>query len=275
MKRIKICTLALSTCLALGAFSGCNKTEETTAAPVSIINTTASEAGSSEDIPETEDAVSSLIDEPVTTDVEYISFDAGRLEYANLFISDFAEQFITDIDRDSLSFEQLMDFVHIFLKINSRDSITYETNGDITYETFTFERASEVAKKHFGIFVSEAGCETLPAPPSTHGDQPAGPYYANGIIWYEASDGEIHNLIAIVDYGVNNTDGTQTLRFTIYAIDMETFSQIDTDELKSYYKLDADGAAADKTLGKVVSGTAVVGVGQSGDYYLISYKTDK
>lgn len=270
MKRFKICALALSTCLAMGAFAGCSNPAETTATAASIVNTTVSETTA--DTSATDDTG---IDDPVYADIEYISFDADRQEYANLFISDFAEQFITDIDREGLTVEQIMDFVHIFLKINSQDSITYQTNGDVTYETFTFERASEVIKKHFGIFITELGCENLPTPPATYGDQPAGPYYQDGIIWYEAADGENHNLIAIVDYGVVNPNGTQTLRFTIYAIDMATYSQISDAELKDYYKLTSDEAKADSTLAFVVSGTAIVDIGQSAEYYLISYSTDK
>lgn len=254
----------------MGAFAGCSNPAETTVTAASIVNTTVSETTA--DTSATDDTG---IDDPVYADIEYISFDADRQEYANLFISDFAEQFITDIDREGLTVEQIMDFVHIFLKINSQDSITYQTNGDLTFETFTFERASEVIKKHFGIFITELGCENLPAPPATYGDQPAGPYYQDGIIWYEAADGENHNLIAIVDYGVVNPNGTQTLRFTIYAIDMATYSQISDADLKDYYKMNSDEAKADSTLAFVVSGTAVVDIGQSGEYYLITYSTDK
>ena len=291
MKKIKVCSIALSTCLAMGIFAGCSGTTGTTATAataagatdttvsevteVSIVDTTASESVVSvEPSDEYVEQKPSDVNGSGSGDVEYIELDAEGQKYANLFISDFAEQFITYIDRQDISYEQLMDFVHIFLKINSQDSITYEKKGDLTFETFTLERAHEVAKKHFGIFISEAGAETLPIPPSTYGDQPAGPYYEDGKIWYEAADGESHNLIAIVDYATNNFDGTITLRFTIYAINMDTYSQINSDELKAYYSMTAAEAKADSTLAPVVSGTAVVDIGQSGEYYLISYKTD-
>ena len=168
--------------------------------------------------------------------------------------------------------EELLDFVHIHLKINANDSISYETKGDVTYETFTWEKAQSVAGKYFGILM-DYGYEDLMAPPGTYGDQPAGPYYEDGKIWYEAADGEMHTRIAIVDSVENYGDGTLTLKFTVYEIDYETFSGLDMDGVRAYYSLTPAEAATDSTLSVVTTGTAVVNVGQSGDYYLKSYET--
>ena len=46
MKRVKICALALSACLAAGAFAGCKKTEETTEPSGSALDTVTSESSS-------------------------------------------------------------------------------------------------------------------------------------------------------------------------------------------------------------------------------------
>ena len=51
------------------------------------------------------------------------------------------------------------------------------------------------------------------------------------------------------------------------------YNEVSGDEIKKYYKLTPDQAAADSTLEKVGTGTAYVGVGQSGSYYLLDYKT--
>ena len=72
----------------------------------------------------------------------------------------------------------------------------------------------------------------------------------------------------------NNGDGTITLNFTVYSIDLDTYSGLDSNGLKAYYKLTPDKAKQDKSLTKVKTGRATVDVGQSGSYYLISYETN-
>ena len=53
--------------------------------------------------------------------------------------------------------------------------------------------------------------------------------------------------------------------------DLDTFSSLDSNGLKAYYKLSPGKASMDKTLKKVSYGSAVVDVGQSGSYLLKSY----
>ena len=120
--------------------------------------------------------------------------------------------------------------------------------------------------------MKDEDCQKLSAPPSTYGDQPSGPYYADGKIWYQLGGGDTYNLIGIVNSAKNNGDGTMTLNFTIYQIDLATFEKLDSAGLKEYYKLTPEKAAANKTLTKVKTGTAKVGVGQT-SYYMLSYKT--
>ena len=199
--------------------------------------------------------------------------DSEEQKYANTYITNFTEQYFFDYDRDSAAVEQLLDFVHIHLKINAYDQISYVTKGDITYETFTADKAKKVISKYFAYYFTEEDCKVLPAPPETYGDQPAGPYYEDGKIWYEAADGESYNLIGIVDSVLNNTDGTLTIEFTVYSIDYEEYSTLDMDGIAAYYLLTPEQAAADSTLTQVETGTAVVTIAQSGDYSLISYST--
>ena len=294
MKKIKICALALGTCIALGALAGCGSTEtsamttaasETTAASSSEASgsdTSASEeTGSEGSEATTADTAASDETQPETSGspeteaaggVEYITLDAEGQKYANTFVSNFAEVSMGSIVSMDMTTEELLDFVHIHLKINANDSISYETKGDVTYETFTWEKAQSVAGKYFGILM-DYGYEDLMAPPGTYGDQPAGPYYEDGKIWYEAADGEMHTRIAIVDSVENYGDGTLTLKFTVYEIDYETFSGLDMDGVRAYYSLTPADAASDSTLSVVTTGTAVVNVGQSGDYDLKSYET--
>lgn len=278
MKILKMVTLALSTCMILGSFAACSTIggpEETTAGvtQTSAIKPTEQEITAESS---TEASVSGETSEETGGDtgfiVEDIDLDGDMQTKANTFITNFAELYFYDYDRESSSFDRIIDFAHIHLKINSRDSITYEQKGDLTFETFSLEKAQSTAGRYFGTMLKEEDYTNLPAPPSTYGDQPAGPYYEDGRFWYEAADGEGYNLIGIVDSAQNNGDGTLILNFTIYSIEFGTFSSLDDNGVKAYYRLTPEQARADATLEQVNTGTATVGISQSGDFYLITYK---
>ena len=286
MKKTKISLICLSACMVLGGFAGCRTngntdptgTSGSDVTPTESVVDTSASASSEETSAVTETSASSQDTEPEssvenTDENTYVIEDFDQ-EYANTFITNFVEVFFYDYSRDTADTERILDFAHIHIKINARDSITYAKKGDLSYETFTFDKASSVASKYFGILLSEDECKKLPAPPSTYGDQPAGPFYEDGKIWYEAADGESHNLIGIVNSVTNNTDGTETIDFTIYSIELETYWQLDSSGMKKYYQMTPAKADADKTLTKVKTGRAVVGVGQTATYYLISYKTN-
>ncbi len=295
MKRVKICALALSACMAAGAMAGCKKTEETSVPSGSILDTVTSESSSeaetiatiseavtpessseatSEDTQSTSEskAASATSDTKATSgDDLKISLDAESQEYANTFITNFVEQYFWDFDGPSASIDRYLDFVHMHLKINSPDSVTDVKNGDLTFETFQAEKAQTITGKYFGVALKDEDIKKLSVPPSTYGEFSAGPYYSDGMIWYQAGSGESYNQIGIVDIITNNGDGTLTVKFTIYAIDLDTYSTLDSNGLKAYYKLTPAKASMEKTLSKVSYGTAVVGVSQSGTYYLKSY----
>lgn len=277
-KLLKIFALSSAACLMFTALAGCKQAEgpEETEASASATEESeteteapkASVATSETEASEESDPSDDFVIEP-----EYLVLSSDEQTYANTFITNFTEQYFFDYDKDSAAVEQLLDFVHIHLKINAYDQISYETKGDITYETFTADKAKKVISKYFAYYFTEEDCKVLPAPPETYGDQPAGPYYEDGKIWYEAADGESYNLIGIVDSVLNNTDGTLTIEFTVYSIDYEEYSTLDMDGIAAYYSLTPEQAAADSTLTQVKTGTAVVTIEQSGDYALISYST--
>jgi hypothetical protein len=291
MKKIKLCALGMGACLMLSGFTGCfnsNPTSPTGSAPetsadVSVTSDSTSAPSVSAEVVESSVASSESSDDNAVViessessqnaDNGDTDFDVGRQEYANTFLSNFAEQYFYDYERNDGSAERVLDFVHIYLKINSRDSVSYSKNGELTFETFTLEKAQSVAAKYFGLQLTDDQISSLSAPPTSYGDQPAGPFYADSKIWYEAGDGESYNSLAIVDSAVNNSDGTITLNFTVYALDLDTYWAVGNQGMTRYYKMTAEEAAKDKALTKSRTGTAVVGVAQSGNYYLISYKT--
>lgn len=202
---------------------------------------------------------------------ETVELDSDTQLYANTFITNFVELYFSDYNRESSGIEQVLDFAHIHIKLNSFESISYETRGDITFETFTTEDLQQISTKYFGLLLTDDELNALPEPPETYGDQPAGPYFADGKIFYEAADGELYNQIGIVNAITNPGDGTLIIDFTIYAIDIDRYWSLSMDELHGYYALSPEQAASDAILTQGASGTATVGVAQSGEYYLISY----
>ena len=275
---VKLITISAGACLLLGSLAGCKPAEEPEEAAAaseaqeeSEAETEAPQASVATSESETSEAAESSDD--FVIEPEYLELDSEEQTYANKYITNFVEQYFFDFDRDSASTEQLLDFVHIHLKINAYDQISYETKGDITFETFTVDKSIKVISKYFAVYFTEEDCKALPSPPTDYGDQPAGPFYEDGKIWYEAADGESYNLIGIVDSVLNNTDGTLTIEFTIYSIDYEVYSGLDMDGVAAYYSMTPAQAAADSTLTQVKTGTAVVTIAQSGDYSLISYTT--
>lgn len=282
MKKTKIFAVILSTGLMLGALAGCNDTKASETSVTStetthdVIRFTDDDtkvidpAAVTEPVkPATESVESVISPEPAGDSV--MTFDAAAQEKANIFISNFAEVFFADFDAGNINTKQLLNFAHIHYKINARDKIKYENKGNSSFETFAYKDASTTVGRYFGIGLSEDELKKLPAPAA--GEQ--GPFYENGKIWYPTADGENYNLIAVVDSATSNSDGTFTFYFTVYSIDWNTYSNFKEGDIKKYYKLTSAKAASDKTLTKVTSGTAKVGVGQSGNYFLLVYNTVK
>lgn len=282
MKRYKLSTIVLSTCLALGALAGCSQGSVPAAGTMPDRATPHESEGVASEISaiiyDAEDPEDAAAEAPADEDSfsgnytdsvggEYADPDADRQIYANAFVSAFAEQNISEMDTENLTVEEYLDFVHIYLKNQATDLISYEPKGEMLYETFTLASAHEVIKVFFGFFTSDVFGSGLEAPPEAHGDQPAGPFYEDGRFWYEACDTEGCNRFAIVDSYTVNEDGTVTLVFTVYEAGPN-------DSLYECYRLTPEEAAADSTINIVTNGSATVRINQSGEYSLIYYKAD-
>ena len=276
MKKIKISALLLSMSLALGALAGCS---QSSASPAKSDGTVANinenfkinvSEGVASEISEVvyDDADALTSGSPVTpADDDNIDPDVARQIYANAFVSAFAEQNISEIDIYKVSNEDLTDFVRLFLKFHSTDLISYEPKGEMLFETFELSTAHDVIKDFFGVFITDVFTDKFAAPPEAHGDQPAGPFFEDNKIWYEAYDVEFSNRFAVVDSFTSNEDGTMTLTFTVYEAGADA-------DLTECYRLTPEEAAADETLNTVTKGSAIVSVGQSGAYYMNYYKTE-
>ena len=266
MKHIKIFALVLSASLMLGTISGCRSNDP------DVTTTGSSETTTSTETPATGSSESS---ETSASDGYIIVFGSEAQNYANTFITIFVAQYFKNYERDKAPLEDYLRFTHIYLKYNTDEAIGYENKGEIGYQTFTIEQTMRIVGRFFGFALKEDDFKALPVPPTTYGENADGPYYEDGKIWFMAADGEEHNNIGIVDSANNNGDGTITLRFTVYAINMKVYLDLEEKEIKEYCSLTPEKAQADKTLEKVSTGIATVGVTQTGGYYLISYKTEK
>lgn len=281
MKHLKICALALSAGFILSSVAGCvaGKNTNGTAAGSSVATTAiaSSEAASSETTgapSESENATaaeSEKASEPAASG-DSVKLSAERQEYANGFITAFARQYISLFDASTAGVDQYVDFAHIYFVINGYRSISIKTKGELSFEVFSFDDASSIVAKYFGVLLKEDDCKKLPAPPTAHGDQPAGPYFEEGNFWYEAAGGEGYNILAVVDSCRNNGDGTHTLQFSVYMVESDDYSK--DEGFKKYLKLTPAEAKKDKTLKKTATGTAKVDVGESGDYVMKFYRSN-
>ncbi len=281
MKRFKLSTIVLSTCLAMSALAGCSQSSapaagtmpdratshesDGVASEISAIIYEAEDPEDAAEAPADEDSFSGNYTDSI--DGEYVDPDADRQIYANAFVSAFAEQNISEMDMESLTVEEYLDFVRIYLKNHATDLISYEPKGEMLFETFTLASAHEVIKVFFGFFTTDVFGSALAAPPEAHGDQPAGPFFEDSKFWYEAYDTEAGNRFALVDSYTVNEDGTVTLGFTVYEADPDA-------DLYDCYRLSPEEAAADSTINIVTNGSATVRINQSGEYSLIYYKAD-
>lgn len=261
MQYKKMMSLALSASLLIGVLAGCKSGKEPDV-------TTASSSETVTSVETTAAVESSATSEETTKDENVIVFDDKAQAYANEFITGFAANGLGNFDRDKATLEELLDFAFVYLKYNTDENIGYMKKGEVSYQTVTFAQAMKIIGKLFGTGIKEEDCKALPKLPVKYDDNKDGPYYDNGKICFFAADGEEHNFVAVVDSAYNNGDGTQTLSFTLYMIDIKTYLDLENDDISAYYRLTPEKAEEDKTLKKLYTGTATVDIGQSGDYIL-------
>ena len=264
MKRTKICALALCASMALGVLASCDDPNATT-----TTTTESSASVSSSEAPIVFTDESSIATASTEPTLEKVIFEGDAQTNANTFITNFTEVFFPDYSKDTATLEQYLNFAHIHFKVNSQDKIKYENLAEGDFETIAFADILATVGKYFSVGVSEDECKALPAPSKDI----TGPAYKDGRVWFRGGAGESYSSIGIVDYALNSGDGNLTLEFTIYQIKWEVYNELRGDDIKKYYKLTPEQAAADNTLEKVGTGTAYVGIGQSGSYYLLNYKT--
>ncbi len=287
MKNTKIIALALGSCLILGSFAGCNKNEpsnssESSSEAVTSSETTTTTSATSEDTKATgsEESKDTGSSEAADDDSEKIILDGGSQTYANNFITDFFKG--VDIregrfDAKNAKVEYVLSFAIMHLEIEFPEEIKVGEKGECSYGTISFDKARDVIGKYTMYVLNEDDCKKLPAPPDSYNASHAnswGPYYEDGKVWFQLGGGEIYNDLCVVDYAKTEEDGSMTLVFTVYAIDLDLYNSLNITQVYEYYNTTPDKAKSDKNLTKRGTGTANVSVGQSGDYFINTFDVE-
>ena len=196
-----------------------------------------------------------------------ISMSPDQQYEANIFLSNFAEQFFGDYSEfEESAATKAVHFAHIWSKLNDHDSIRYKQQNGSSYEVLTLEQIRAVIDRYFYLPVSDSALEKGLLYPEHS-------FYQNGEFWFEAADGESYNRFAVADRLTLLSDETYEISFTVYEVDlMEYFDQgVSSD----YYHLTSQEAAG-AGFTRIASGTALAlphSYRDRATYQLLEYHT--
>ncbi len=162
-----------------------------------------------------------LTDFSLSYDFGFESMDANRQYWANIFISDFIEQFKNDFPTDGGSDYELASFAHLFCKINRHNALSFDGN----YDTFTLETVNELCMRFFGRTIHPANGVLYE---NQWGRQWV---YENGRFRFPSGDGEAYNRFAVVNSRLRLPGGDVILGYDVYELDLD-----------EYWKSGMDGA---------------------------------
>ena len=206
------------------------------------------------------------------TPEEFIKLDANKQYEANIFLSNFAEQGINlyfyDLETSRI-LPPLVDFAHIWCKINDRSAITYAQFDGGTYEVLTLDKVRSVIKRYISLDMTQESVENYYYP-QEHS------FYRDGKFYFDAADGEAHNCIAVADSLARLDNGLYCLTFTEYEIDLDRYYSFETGIPRSYYELSASDASQHQYLTRIRDGYAIVTPYQyngRNTYQLVEYTT--
>ena len=143
----------------------------------------------------------------------FLDMDASRQYWANIFISDFIEQFKNDFPTDGGSDYELSSFAHLFCKINKRDSLIFDGN----YDTFSLDTVNELCMRFFGrkiypangvLYENQGGLQWT---------------YKNGKFHFPSGDGEAYNRFAVVNSYLQLEGGNVILGYDTYELSLDEY----------------------------------------------------
>ena len=192
----------------------------------------------------------------------------GELLYRiNIFLSNFSEQGVQSFNVATVSDDYLLHFLEIYCKINHRNQISY-IGGE---ECLSLADANNYMNRFFARSVSPYEGETYLLD-AWHNFR-----YSSGYFRFPAADGESYNYFTIVYDMTNNGDGTYTVQFQNYELNLEEYWNTPGVDY-SFYWLNNDQVAQLVWSGRampVEGGTAVVRdyvYNGSTTYQILSYE---
>ena len=189
----------------------------------------------------------------------------------NLFLSNFSEQWFGDCDCAAAPLDQLLRFAYLHTKINQNSEIQHVSDGTGDYYTISLDLARSKLLRFFNRTLEEPGEGTVYPLDSNRSF-----FYSGGSFYFPAADGESYSCLSVADSLRSLGDGTYAVTFRIYSVDEFSMGGAMVED-KSYYYLNAQGAATQAGLTYCGSGTAVVRpYNKDGidSYQLISYQLD-
>lgn len=170
---------------------------------------------------------------PVPTPaVGVIKLDAETQYQANVFLSNFSEQSFGNYDLADVPYGQMIQYIHIFCKINRHDLITYQSGE----ETISKADVNALMNRFFSTTYAPAEDEEFYLGYGSHF------YYAGGYYRFIAADGESYNKFTVVDELSRNNDGTITASFQVYEVGLEEYWNVPGVD-RAYYYMSSDQVA--------------------------------
>lgn len=189
-------------------------------------------------------------------------FDSSQRRTLNIFLSNFSEAFFGSFDRNSFDPYAVLSFCHIHFVINNSEYLDYGPEE----MTMSAENADACLNRYLGISLPHGGRH----------ESSYGTYYRyeDGYWITGTAMGESYNNFTIANDLRRNPDGTYTVHFDVYGLDLETYFMYDMpDELYSLRRADD----CSYKIEYLYSGTAIIedytlSTG-SASYRLIKYDT--
>lgn len=156
-----------------------------------------------------------LTDFSLTCYHSFQEMDANRQYWANIFISDFIEQFKNNYPTDGGSDYELARFAQLFCKINRRDALSFDGN----YDTFSLDTVNELCRRFFGreihpvngvLYENQGGLQWT---------------YENGSFHFPSGDGEAYNRFAVVNRYLQLEGGDVILGYDVYELNLDEYWQ--------------------------------------------------
>ena len=193
-------------------------------------------------------------------------FDATDWYRINIFLSNFSEQGFDSLDHNDAY--ALVDFAYRHNHINNFDALDYR--ADISCLVMSTDTTDSTLMRFFGHTVEhDSHSKTYPGGYTHTIDYDVYGYY------FPAASGEFYGYISIANDMWQYSDGTYTVAFDVYAIDVDTYLEYGVP--RDYYYMTSAEAANHWALEYRYSGFADVCDYDGGNfqsYQLLDYDVD-